>query len=142
MALESLLGRALSDREAVSVRAFEPPPLSGEQRQEILAGLDAYFARIDAQRMSVSPGSSFLRQRCRAGRLVVAPDKPSSLKMVLHPAFFRPRVAGQGSGRPSRRGHGRISCSQFCTDICNVPSPLFTVLPAMMQNLPFVKHGG
>ena len=52
MALESLLGRALSDQEAVSVRAFEPPPLSGEQRQEILAGLDgldAYFARIDAR---------------------------------------------------------------------------------------------
>jgi len=37
-----------------------------EQRQEILAGLDAYFARIDAQRMRVSPGSSFSRQRCRA----------------------------------------------------------------------------
>jgi hypothetical protein len=53
MALESLLGRALSDREAVSVRAFEPPPLSDEQRQEILAGLDAYFARIDAKRQSV-----------------------------------------------------------------------------------------
>jgi hypothetical protein len=51
-----------------------------EQRQEILAGLDAYFARIDAQRMRVSPGSSFSRQRCRAGRLVVAPDKPSSLE--------------------------------------------------------------
>jgi hypothetical protein len=38
--------------------------------------------------MSVSPGSSFFRQRCKAGRLVVAPDKPSSLKMVLQPAFF------------------------------------------------------
>ncbi|MBZ5621284.1 MAG: hypothetical protein LAQ69_21530 [Acidobacteriia bacterium] len=54
MALESLLGRALSDREAVSVRAFEPPPLSDEQRQEILAGLDAYFDRIDAKRQAVS----------------------------------------------------------------------------------------
>jgi hypothetical protein len=53
MALESLLGRALSDREAISVRAFEPPPLSDEQRQEILAGLDAYFARIDARRQAV-----------------------------------------------------------------------------------------
>jgi hypothetical protein len=54
MALESLLGRALSDREAVSVRAFEPPPLSGEERRDILDGLDAYFARIDAKRQAVS----------------------------------------------------------------------------------------
>ncbi len=53
MALESLLGRALSDRENISVRAFEPSPLSDEQRQEILAGLDAYFARIDAKRQAV-----------------------------------------------------------------------------------------
>jgi hypothetical protein len=29
----------------------------------------------------------FFRQRSRAGRFVVAPDKASSLKMVSHPAF-------------------------------------------------------
>ncbi len=51
---ERLLGRAISDRETVSVRAFEPPPLSDERRQEVLAGLDAYFARIDAKRPRVS----------------------------------------------------------------------------------------
>ena len=38
--------------------------------------------------MSVSPCSSFFKHRSRAGRFVVAPDNPSSLKMVLHPAFF------------------------------------------------------
>src|SRR6185369_9787941 len=54
MALESLLGRAISDRETVSVRAFESPPLSDEQQQEVLDGLDAYFARIDAQRPPLS----------------------------------------------------------------------------------------
>jgi hypothetical protein len=54
MALESLLGRAISDPETISVRAFEPPPLSHAQRQEVLAGLDAYFARIDAKRPPVS----------------------------------------------------------------------------------------
>jgi len=54
MALESLLGRAISDRETISVRAFEPAPLSDEQRQEVLAGLDAYFARIDGKRPPVS----------------------------------------------------------------------------------------
>ena len=37
-ALESLLGRAISDRETVSVRVFEPPPLSGEHRQATLPG--------------------------------------------------------------------------------------------------------
>src|ERR1022692_254305 len=30
----------------------------------------------------------------------------------------------------------------FALDICNMPSPLFTGLPTMMQNFPFVKHGG
>jgi hypothetical protein len=54
MALESLLGRTISDRGTVSVRAFEPPPLSHAQRQKVLAGLDAYFARIDAKRPPVS----------------------------------------------------------------------------------------
>jgi hypothetical protein len=52
--LESLLGRAISDRETVSVRAFEPPPLSDEQRKEVLDGLDAYFARVDGKRRPVS----------------------------------------------------------------------------------------
>ncbi len=54
MALESLLGRAISDRETVSIRAFEPSPLSEAQREEVLAGLDAYFARIDAKRPPIS----------------------------------------------------------------------------------------
>lgn len=54
MALESLPGRAISDRETVSVRAFESPPLSDELRQEVLDGLDAYFARIDAKRPALS----------------------------------------------------------------------------------------
>jgi hypothetical protein len=31
--------------------------------------------------------------------------------------------------------------SIFALDICNMPSPLFAGLSAMMQNLPFVKHG-
>jgi hypothetical protein len=30
----------------------------------------------------------------------------------------------------------------FALDICNMPSPLFTGLPAMMQNLPNVKRSG
>lgn len=39
MALESLLGRAISDRETISVRAFEPAPVCDAQRQDALASL-------------------------------------------------------------------------------------------------------
>lgn len=53
-ALEGLLGRPISDRETVSIRAFEPPPLPAAQRAEILAGLDAYFSRIDGKRPAMS----------------------------------------------------------------------------------------
>ena len=45
-------------------------------------------SRSSFQTMRVSPGRSVLRQQTRAGRLVVAPERPSSLKIVLHPAFF------------------------------------------------------
>jgi hypothetical protein len=45
-------------------------------------------SRSSFHTISVSPCSSFLRQRSRAGRFVVAPDSPSSLKTVWHPAFF------------------------------------------------------
>jgi hypothetical protein len=34
-------------------------------------------------------GLQGFRQRVRAGRFVVAPDTPSSLNTVLHPAFFK-----------------------------------------------------
>jgi hypothetical protein len=54
LALEGLLGRAISDQETVSVRAFEPAPVSAAERAEILAGLDAYFARIDAKRPAMA----------------------------------------------------------------------------------------
>jgi hypothetical protein len=53
-ALESLLGRAISDQETVSIRAFEPAPVSEERRQELIAELYAYFARIDAKQPPVS----------------------------------------------------------------------------------------
>jgi hypothetical protein len=97
-------------------------------------------SRSSFHTVSVSPCSSFLRHRRKAGRLAVAPDLPSSLKMVLHPAFFRAASCRAGSGRQSRRGHNRISRPPSCTDICNIANPLFTGLPAMMQNLPFAAQ--
>jgi hypothetical protein len=45
----------------------------------------------------------------KVGRFVVAPDKPSSLKIVLHPARFKARAARLYSGRQSIRGRSRIS---------------------------------
>lgn len=56
--IENILGRPILEDESVSVRAFEPPSLSDERRAEILHGLDAYFAEVDAQRQSVSPAEA------------------------------------------------------------------------------------
>jgi len=62
--------------------------------RHILAGLaflDQLATLVDLVRrepLSVSPCSSFFRQRRRAGCFVVAPDKPSPLKTVWHLAFF------------------------------------------------------
>jgi len=46
--LEQLLGRALSDNEAISVRAYQPheAPLT-EQQRAIAEELRRYFAKID-----------------------------------------------------------------------------------------------
>ena len=46
-AAELLLGRPLSERESVSVQAFEQPPLSDERKREIVAGLEKIFAEVD-----------------------------------------------------------------------------------------------
>jgi hypothetical protein len=67
--------------------------------------------------MSVSPCSSFLRQRSSAGRFVVAPDNPRSLKTVDIRPFSEPRVAGRGSGRRSRRGVAVFHALHFDPDI-------------------------
>jgi L-lactate utilization protein LutC len=53
-AVESLLGRQILEREAVSELAFEPPVLSDKRRQEIVDSLKRYFAQVDANSRSVS----------------------------------------------------------------------------------------
>jgi len=46
--LEQLLGRALSDNEAISVRAYQPHEApSPEQQRAIAEELRQYFAKID-----------------------------------------------------------------------------------------------
>jgi len=52
--VERLVGRKVLEAEAVSVRAFEPPALSDERRQEIIESLKRYFAQIDANSRSFS----------------------------------------------------------------------------------------
>ena len=54
VAIESLLGRAISDEEEISVRALQAPEgVSPKRRAEILAALKAHFAKVDAQRLPV-----------------------------------------------------------------------------------------
>ncbi|MBM3738286.1 MAG: hypothetical protein FJW39_21090 [Acidobacteria bacterium] len=51
IAIESLLGRPISEQEAISVRAYDPnPPVSDQRRREIIEGLKAHFAEVDAHR--------------------------------------------------------------------------------------------
>jgi hypothetical protein len=53
--LERLVGRTITDQEDVSVRVLEAPPkVSAARRQEILDGLKAFFARVDARCKPVS----------------------------------------------------------------------------------------
>jgi hypothetical protein len=54
MAVESLLGRSVLEQETVRVRAFQPPAISDQQRQEIVEALRQYFAEVDAKRQPVS----------------------------------------------------------------------------------------
>ena len=54
LAVERLLGRSVSERETVSVQAFEPPTISDHRRQEIAEDLRRYFAEVDAHRPPVS----------------------------------------------------------------------------------------
>jgi hypothetical protein len=55
LAIESLLGRAVSDEESVSVRVFaKSAPLTDEQRRVAIDKLNQYFARVDAHRQPVT----------------------------------------------------------------------------------------
>ncbi|MFZ1135514.1 MAG: hypothetical protein WAN69_11225 [Candidatus Korobacteraceae bacterium] len=53
--IERLLGRRVLEDEAISVRAFEPPAIPDERRQEIADELKKYFAEVDASRSPASP---------------------------------------------------------------------------------------
>ena len=54
-AIESLLGRRVTEDEEISVRAIHPPALSPQRRKELAEALTKYFAEVDARR---KPGSA------------------------------------------------------------------------------------
>jgi hypothetical protein len=58
LAIESLLGRSVSEKEAITIRAYEPASLSPERSAEIIAQLEAYFATLDAAREPASPNEA------------------------------------------------------------------------------------
>jgi len=70
MAVESLLGRPVSEQETVSVQAFEPPVISDQRRQEIAEALRQYFAEVDAKRQPVSAeeAEDILNEAMRSSR--------------------------------------------------------------------------
>jgi len=59
IAIESLLGRSVSEDEAVSIKALDPSAivpsrLTEAERKTALENLDSYFSRVDAQRQPAS----------------------------------------------------------------------------------------
>lgn len=55
IALERLVGHSISDQEDISIRVLQPAAsISAARRQEIVAGLNAFFAQVDAQRQPVA----------------------------------------------------------------------------------------
>ncbi len=58
IAIESLLGRSVSERESVTIRAYEPPATSVQRRAEIIAGLESYFAALDDVRTPTDPSEA------------------------------------------------------------------------------------
>jgi hypothetical protein len=70
LAIESLLGRRVLENEAVSVRAYDPPALSEQRRQEITAELTNYFAEVDANRVpgSATEAEEILTEAIRSSR--------------------------------------------------------------------------
>src|ERR1019366_10570230 len=57
--------------------------------------------------------------------------RPSYLAICAHNAVARPERLPAGIAV--------FHALHFALDICNMPSPLFTGLPAMLQNLPFLE---
>ena len=71
VALERLIGHAISDQEDISVRVLQPSSeISANRRREIVKKLNAYFAQVDAQRKPVSTdqANEIIDQALRSAR--------------------------------------------------------------------------
>jgi len=80
-AIESLLGRRVLENEAISVRTIDSPRLSDDRRLEVLRGLEAYFAQVDAQLQPASPeeAAAIMDEALRSTRRRFAPCSRSVL---------------------------------------------------------------
>ena len=56
LAVEGMLGRTIAEQEDISIRVLpQSAEVSPARRREIVAGLEAHFAQVDAQRQPASP---------------------------------------------------------------------------------------
>lgn len=58
--------RPISDRETIMIRAYEPLLPSPERRSEVIAGLEAHFATLDATRQptAIDEADASLKKPC------------------------------------------------------------------------------
>ena len=99
-ALEQLLGRPLSDNEAISVRAYQPHEAPTAQQQRAVADdLRQYFARIDQKSKNISEGDreEIIEEAIRSVSPVTGPlpgeshsrlDDPGPGKLTGHALRF------------------------------------------------------
>ncbi len=69
-AVESLLGRPVSESEAIAIRAYQPDLVSDQRRREIIEVLEAHFAAIDArcQPVSAEEAEAIFEEAMRSSR--------------------------------------------------------------------------
>jgi hypothetical protein len=95
LAIESLLGRSLSEKEAIAIRVYKPAVLSSEGTAEIIAALEAYFGALDAAREPAHPGKPMPFSRklyARQGRTTGPTREDRSRRSLTR----RPCVRGRG----------------------------------------------
>src|SRR6185437_11121345 len=117
MALERLVGRAISDQDNISIRVLQPSPaLPEEKRTEILKNLNSYFSGVDAQRQPVSrdEADEIINEALRSAR----PDISLKLRVLLDVnVLVRANERSMGSARAVLlaligQGHTLLICSE------------------------------
>ena len=71
-AAELLLGRPLDENESISVQAFEPAPVSEQQRREISAELRRLFDEVDLNLRPTTAAETEELKQCGAAAPAIA----------------------------------------------------------------------